>query len=209
MSLASRERQSLCDLAEEVGPGAPTLCGTWTVRDLLVHLVVRESDPLGAPGIVLPPLAGLTQKRSDRLADVPFADLVAKVRRPARWSPSSVGALDARMNALEMFVHLEDVRRAQPGWASRPLSVQDQDALWGYVRSMGRLMVRSAGVPVLVRRSDTGAEAELRAGADPAVVVGEPSEIVLFLYGREQLHELEVQGPPARVEALRSADLGI
>ena len=40
-SLARRERLALADLAEQLGPDAPTLCGDWSTRDLLAHLVVR------------------------------------------------------------------------------------------------------------------------------------------------------------------------
>ena len=36
---------ALCDLFEEVGPDAPTLCGDWTTRDLAAHLVMRERRP--------------------------------------------------------------------------------------------------------------------------------------------------------------------
>jgi uncharacterized protein (TIGR03083 family) len=81
-SLAQSERQRLCDTALLVGPDAPTLSGAWTVRDLLAHLVVRESDPVGAPGIVVTPMAFLTERRMRRLARTDFADLVEKVRRP-------------------------------------------------------------------------------------------------------------------------------
>ena len=51
--VARQERQELCDLLLEVGPEAPTLCAGWTTRDLAAHLVVRESRPVAAVGIIV------------------------------------------------------------------------------------------------------------------------------------------------------------
>ena len=54
-TLARRERHDLCDLALELGPDEPTLCGEWTTRELLAHLFVREHRPVSAAGILVPP----------------------------------------------------------------------------------------------------------------------------------------------------------
>ena len=58
VTLAKNERAALCDLPDKVGPEAPTLCEGWTTHDLAAHLWIRETDPLGAGGIVAKPLAG-------------------------------------------------------------------------------------------------------------------------------------------------------
>ncbi len=47
LDIDQRERAELCDLFDELGPDAPTLCGDWTTADLAAHLVVRERNPLG------------------------------------------------------------------------------------------------------------------------------------------------------------------
>ena len=47
---AQSERHALCDLMDEVGPDAPTLCGGWTAAHLAAHLVVRERRPATGPG---------------------------------------------------------------------------------------------------------------------------------------------------------------
>ena len=184
-SFARRERLALADLAERLGPDAPTLCGDWTTRELLAHLIVRESSPLGAPGIVLSPLSGLTERETARVSAWDYPDLVARVRRPAPWSPSRLAAFEGLVNRVEHFIHHEDIRRAAPGWQPRDLSKQDQDALWLPLRTLGPGLVRKAGVPVTLRRTDTGSRAVLRRG-EGAVVAGLPSELVLFCYGREQ-----------------------
>ena len=67
MSLASRERAALCDLFDQVGPDAPTLCEGWDTRDLAAHLHLRETSPL-AVGILLSPLAGAMERRQREMA---------------------------------------------------------------------------------------------------------------------------------------------
>ncbi len=76
-------------------------------------------------------------------------------------------------------------------------------------RVSGKGLIRPAGVPVLVRRTDTGSQTNLRAGSDPVVISGLPSEIVLFLYGRQETYGLTFEGPEERVTKLREASLGI
>lgn len=205
-SFARAERDRLCDLALEVGPDAPTLCGDWTVRELVAHLVVREHSPLSV-GIVVPPLASITDKETERVAKKPFDKLVGRVRK-AR-NPMSLPGIDAAVNTAEYFVHHEDIRRAADGWVPRVLELDDQDALWKVARVSGKGLIRPAGVPVQLRRTDTGAQTNLRAGSDPVVIGGLPSEIVLFLYGRKQTYGLTFDGPAERVAQLRAASLGI
>ena len=122
--LAQTERSELCDLALQLGEDQPTLCGDWTVKDLVVHLVLRERSP-AAVGILVPPLSGLTDAASRHLARTDFAVLVERLRGgPPRWSPVALPPVDAAVNTLEYLVHHEDVRRAQPTWSPRDLDDQ-------------------------------------------------------------------------------------
>lgn len=207
-SLARRERHALCDLALALGQDAPTLCGEWDAQQLVAHLLVRENHPLGAAGIVLPFLGGLTDRAMTRLGRRDFALLVEKVRDPG-LTPYALPGVEQLLNTLELYVHHEDLRRAQPDWAPRQLARRDESMLWASIRVAGRGLVRPAGVPVTIRRTDTGATAVLRRGADPVVVSGLPSEITLLLFGRRQLRGVGFAGPPDRVAALRGTDLGI
>ena len=208
-SLARSERQRLCDTALVVGPDAPTLSGEWTVRDLLAHLVVRDSDPVGAPGIVLPPLAFLTERRMHDVAQADFPHLVGRVRRPALWAPARLPQLDKALNTLEFFVHHEDIRRARPGWTQRGLPVGEQKQLWKAIGYAGRGLVRPSGVPVAIRWEETGVETTLRRGEKPVMLTGDPGEITLFLFGRDQVSCLAFDGPAPQVTRLRQAGLGL
>ena len=207
-SFARRERLALADLAEQLGPDAPTLCGDWTTRELMAHLIVRESSPIGAPGILLSPLSGLTERETTRISARDYADLVQRVRRPALLSTSNLPLFEGLANRIEHFIHHEDIRRATPGWEARTLPKKDQDALWLPLRTLGPALVRKAGVPVTLRRTDTGSRAVLRPGKDGVTVVGLPSEMVLFCYGRAQCH-VQLAGNEDAIAALQAADKGL
>jgi uncharacterized protein (TIGR03085 family) len=206
--LARRERHALCDLAFVLGEDAPTLSGDWTAKDLVTHLLLREHSLLGAPGLVIRPLAHLTDLEMERIGKKDFTVLVERLRARG-FTPFAIPVVDRAVNTLEYYVHHEDLRRAQPGWTPRDLDPADESALWSAIRVFGRGLVRPAGVPVRIRRTDTGAEATLRGGADPAVLTGMPSEIVMFLYGRNQHLGLEFTGPDAHIDRLRTAGLGL
>jgi uncharacterized protein (TIGR03085 family) len=207
--LARRERHALCDLALSLGPDAPTLCGGWTARDLVAHLLVRENSPAGAAGIVLPPLAGLTERAMARASGKPFPQMVARLRDPG-ITPYRLPGVERLANTLEYFVHHEDLRRAQPGWSPRDLPEGNADELWRLLRGAGRLASRKVGVPRVIHRADRTAEkATLRRGDDPVTVSGPPSELVLFFFGRAQVRDLTFEGPPEAVSRLHEADLGL
>lgn len=207
-SLARREREALCDLALELGPGAPTLCAGWDARELVVHLLVRERRPWAVVGSFVPPLSGVTERESARLRERSFPDLVARLRDPG-GSVFAVRPLDAMVNAVEHVVHHEDLRRAQPGWEPRELPSADLDLLWARLRTGGGMLVRGAGVPVVLRREDDGRTATLRRGNDPVVVSGPVVELLMFAFGRDEVRDLTFEGPSERVTGLRTARRGI
>ena len=205
--LARRERHALCDLALLLGEDAPTVLPGWTAKDLVVHLLVREYSPVGALGLAVDPLSGLTEREMARVGRRDFTVLVERLRGRG-LTPYSLGPVDRIGNTLEYFVHHEDLRRAQPDWQPRDLPTGDADAVWRALRLFGRGLVRQAGVPVRIAREDTGAEATLRHGADPVVVSGPPGEVALFLFGREHTRDVRLLGPEDRTAALRTAALG-
>lgn len=207
-SLARRERDALCDLALLLGPDAPTLCEGWDARDLVTHLLVRERRPIAALGNVVPPLAGLTERAMARGRKGSFGVDVERLRRPA--APLRVvPVLDDLMNTVELVVHHEDLRRAQPDWEPRAQPAADLDALWSQFSKAASLFGRKLPEPTVLRRADTGATAVARKGPDPVTISGPVVELVLFLFGRDQTHDLDFDGAPAAVARVRSADLGV
>lgn len=205
--LARSERNDLADLLVRLGDSAPTLCDDWTTKDLLVHLLVRERSPLGAPGIVIPALSRMTDKASAEMATRPYAELVDMLRNPSKLSPGGNPVTDKVANTLEFYVHHEDVRRAQPSWEPRELPRPAQDELWRSLTAMGKLQGRRLPVPAILERSDTGEVVTLRKGPHPAKVTGLPSELAIFLTGRDRAAGLEFTGPDDAVTRLRSAKL--
>jgi len=207
--LAATERTALCDLALEVGPRAPTLCGDWNVKDLVSHLVLRDSS-LSAVGIVVPPLAGLTDRGMAKLAEEDFERLVKRLRKgPPLHSPFRLKPVDRLLNAMEYFVHHEDIRRAQRGWKPRELSPRVQDALWRGVKMSGRGLVRQAKVGVIVSRSDRSETAVLKAADSSVTVHGLPAEVALYVYGRKAQARVELRGTDRDIALLSDTSLGI
>lgn len=209
-SPAAAERAALCDLFLEVGPDAPTLAGDWTTHDLAAHLVVRERRPDAGPGLVSKLGRGYTERVRQAEAHRPYAEIVERVRSgPPRWSPTRLGAVDRMVNTIEFFVHHEDVRRAQPSWEPRPLDAELTAELDKLIRGpFGKALVRSCPVGLAIE-PEGAPGARLKSG-DPTVAIAGPiGEIVLFLYGRKAVAQVELDGPADAVEAVRAASFGI
>ncbi|MFZ0324628.1 MAG: TIGR03085 family metal-binding protein [Actinomycetes bacterium] len=208
-SLARTERAALCELFDRLGPDAPTLCAGWTTRDLAAHLVVRQSRPDAALGLVLAPLAAWTRKVQARAGAAEWSELVRQVRQgPPAWSPTRISSVDALVNDLEFFVHHEDVRRAQEDWQPRELPLATDEALWALVRGRARLHMRRA--PVGVRMQLPDGRSFVAKDAVPSVTVsGTPAELVLLMHGRGDHAVLECAGPDTAVQSLRDASFAV
>jgi len=209
MSAASDYRQSLADALLSAGPDAPTLCEGWTTRDLAAHLVTREGRPDTGPGLVLPPLAGWTERVRREAAARPFADLVEQFRSgPPRLSPFRLPGVDAGANATEFLVHLEDVRRAQSGYRPEPLPAHRSAALWKLLARRGSVFYRHSPVGVVLVVPD-GPRRQVRRGPVSVVLTGRPEELLLHAFGRTGHADVEVTGPPEAVAAFRGTRLGV
>lgn len=207
--LSRTERAELCDDALLVGEDRPTLCEGWTVKDLVVHLLLREGSP-AAVGIVVPWLSGAVDLESRRLARQEFTVLVERLRAgPPVWSPYAVPKVDAMLNTLEYFVHHEDIRRAQDGWEPRQLSARSEDRLWRQIRNGAKTLLRGTPVGVTLERADTGEQAVVRPGEPMVVVRGRAAEVTLFVFGRKPQARVDLRGPEDAVASLRGTSLGI
>jgi uncharacterized protein (TIGR03085 family) len=203
-----RERHELCDRFDALGPDAPTLCEGWTTADLAAHLVVREREPIGASGILIPALEGFTAKRMAReLERHGYAGTVERVRTGPPF-PMKIPPVRHAVNLVEYFVHHEDVRRAN-GDGPRTDRGDLDDELWGLIGRTLRLMLLRArpGVKLVVARPGGDEHA---AGRGPAVrMTGTPGELILDLYGRKGVAEITWSGPDDAVAKVRDVTFGL
>ncbi|HEY5852951.1 MAG TPA: TIGR03085 family metal-binding protein [Aldersonia sp.] len=205
MSLARRERLALVDAMTATGPDAPTLCEGWTTRDLAAHLVVRERRPDTAPGVLLKPLAGHTERVRRDAAKRPWPELLEQVRT---GPPVLLRPFDAAINATEMFVHHEDVRRGTPGWSPRELGMADERELWSALRRMAKLSYRRSTVTVVLETPDGDHVEVKRPGDRRVVLLGRPSELLLHATGRNAVR-LETNGAAGDIAAVGELQRGL
>ncbi|MGI5257266.1 TIGR03085 family metal-binding protein [Streptomyces angustmyceticus] len=206
---AKRERLLLADLLESAGPEAPTLCENWSARDLAAHVVVRERRADAAGGLLVRPLAARLERVQAEFAARPYEELLRLIRTgPPRMSPFALKQLDEASNTVEFFVHAEDVRRAQPDWAPRALDTVFADALWSRIERMARVLGRKSPVGLVLRRPD-GRTAVAHRGTPVVTVVGEPGELTMFAFGRQDAADVELDGDKEAIERLRTAKLGV
>ncbi|MFI5807118.1 TIGR03085 family metal-binding protein [Streptomyces sp. NPDC051561] len=206
---AKRERLLLADLLEAAGPDAPTLCEGWSTRDLAAHVVVRERRPDAAAGILVSALKNRLDRVQSEFAAKPYEELIQLIRTgPPRRSPYSLKQVDEAANTVEFYVHAEDVRRAQPDWTPRELDPVFADALWSRVEKMSRVLGRRSPVGLVLRRPD-GQTAVAHRGTPVVTVTGEPGELILFGFGRQDAARVELEGEKEAVTRAHEARLGL
>ena len=198
------ERALIAETFLEVGPNAPTLCGAWDAHHLAAHIVLREENPITSAQTTFSPRA---DDAVDALvARTAYEQLVEQVRSgPPSLSLLRIPGAERRANTLELAIHHEDVRRAQPDWTTRDLPLWAQTQIWEHLRWFAKFVTRQAPVPMQLRRSDTGEQSVARKGDRPVIVTGPPLELALFVYGRPQVAGIELEGDDDAVARLRGA----
>ncbi|MFF8603011.1 TIGR03085 family metal-binding protein [Streptomyces sp. NPDC015232] len=207
---AKRERLLLADLLEAAGPDAPTLCEGWRTRDLAAHVVVRERRPDAAAGTLVPLLRDRLERVQAEFAEKPYEELIGLIRTgPPRMSPFTIKQVDEGANVVEFYVHAEDVRRAQQDWSPRELDPVFADALWSRLEKSARLLGRKVPVGLVLRRPN-GQTVVAHRGTPVVTVSGEPGELTMYLFGRQDAAKVAMEGDQAAVERLRETkQLGI
>lgn len=207
---ATLERRRFADELEAVGPDAPTLCEGWAARDLAAHVVLRERRPDAAAGVIVSKLSGYTDKVQSQIAEGDYGQLVGRIRKgPPIWSPTRIDKVDRLANTTEFFVHLEDVRRAQPDWTARELDDDLVDDLDAALRRSAKMFTRKAPAGITLE-PDGGRAHVVAKDSEPMVTVRGPiGELVLWIFGRQAHALVEYDGPAEAVEALRTASFGI
>lgn len=203
MTAARAERAALVETLRLSGPDAPTLCEGWATRDITAHMVIREARLDAAPGIVLPPLAGYTERVQKGYARRNWTGLVDQLAAGPPWY-SPMRPLDRFVNAAEMFVHHEDVRRAVAGWTVRPLDPDLTAALRRPLPLIARKSLGSAPARVELRTPDGSSVTTV--GSGPSVTVtGEPGELLLFAFGRDEV-ACAFAGDEDAIAAVKASD---
>ncbi|MQA28023.1 MAG: TIGR03085 family protein [Micromonosporaceae bacterium] len=206
---AQRERADLAALLADLGPDAPTLCGDWTAADLAAHLAVRDRRPDSGPGLLISAFSGWTESvRREALKSHSYAELVAMVAEPPWWSPISNPLVHESANLMEFFIHHEDVRRARPDWKPRELPAEEQRMLWRRL-SLLKAMLRRTPATVTLSALGHGEQQTGRGGEAQVRITGNPAELILFCSGRQQIADVELQGPEKITERLHSANFGL
>ncbi|WP_319436196.1 TIGR03085 family metal-binding protein [Mycobacterium sp. RTGN5] len=208
----AQERAALCDLFDGLGPDAPTLLDGWTTKDLVAHLLLRERDPLAAPGLVVPgPLARLAERRMAAMVeDREFGWLVARLRSGPPLGFFRVSWVRAFPSLNEFFVHHEDVRRANGLGPREDLTPALEAALWRNVQRGSRYLsrrLRETGLDIAW--AGTPQRISVRAGSPTAELSGASGELLLYLFGRQAAARVEVLGPPDAVAAIENGRFGM
>lgn len=192
-----------CNALMAAGPDAPTLCEGWTCADLAAHLVMRESRPDAALGLVIPAAAGRTSRIQDKYARMDFGQLVSRLRSgppalsPLRW-------FDGAANLIEFAVHHEDVRLPNPD-ADNEIPADIQDLLWRRLRTGARVMFRNVRSPLTIRTLSAD-EYVVRSGQG-LTITGTPAQLLLEATGR--VSGAQITGDEAAVDTYRAAKRGI
>lgn len=201
---AAAQRGAFADVAEELGPDAPTLIPDWSTKELVAHCYVREHRPDAAPGVLpLGPLSAYTERvMASALRVHGFADLVRAVRTPPAW----VRPFDDAANTVEFFVHTEDARRAN-GREPRPVDDALEAWVWRRLARQARFMFRRVPATVrLIPQQGSPVEVGRRSDAPTVELRGRPTELLLLAYNRKDAADVRVDGA---ADLLMNARLGL
>ncbi len=199
------EHRAIADTLALVGPGGATVIEGWTTTELAAHLASLEV----AGGIPLfigrqlitrvhpRPTKGsleLAGRALERARARGYERCVERIRSPYRLPMRAGGAPVA---IFEVFVHHQDVLRADPGLAARAAPPELAVSLPWLLAFHGK---RLDGVR-LELETDAGVQA-VGDGA-PVRVRGEVGEVVLWLAGRAAHCRVDVDADPDALGRVR------
>ena len=190
-----RERTELCDLLDELGPDAPTLCEGWTTSDLAAHLLLREHFHRWSDA----------QRAVEKAKGFPA--MVARLRAGAPLIPWRVPRIRNVVSGLEYFIHHEDVRRANGREARRP-SADLEAVSWRMLGFSARPLARRIRPYGLELVRPDGRRRRYGSG-DMATISGPASEMVLYLSGRRATAGVTLAGDPDAVATVERTKISV
>ena len=117
--------------------------------------------------------------------------------------------VDALVNTVEFFVHHEDVRRAAAGMDVRARSITSSRTRWRRsIRRMGGVLARKATVG-LELVADGRDPMRLHKGTPAVTICGPIGECVLYVYGRKDVADVRLDGPPDAVASVAATPFGL
>ena len=198
--ISKSERQGLVETLKALGPDAPTLCEGWMTKHLLAHLIMRETEPVNASGILLKGRQKQTQNRLEELS-THFESNLSKLKSgPPLWNPMRY--LDKWVNALEMLIHHEDVLRAQPNWQRRKFTDSETKELDFLLKIAPRFLVRGAKVVPTLVVGDLPTTGRI-------ILRGDQVDLLLFLAGRQSASTVSIEGDESDVADFMKSSFGI
>ena len=198
--ISKSERQGLVETLKALGPDAPTLCEGWMTKHLLAHLIMRETEPVNASGILLKGRQKQTQNRLEELS-THFESNLSKLKSgPPLWNPMRF--LDKWVNALEMLIHHEDVLRAQPNWQRRKFTDSETKELDFLLKIAPRFLVRGAKVVPTLVVGDLPTSGRI-------ILRGDQVDLLLFLAGRQSASTVSIEGDESDVADFMKSSFGI
>lgn len=194
-------RAALVAALYAAGPNEPTLVDAWQTQHLAAAVFLRENPHrVTARGLgngsaaVKSAIEALGEESSSRKA---FYNLVRNIAKGPEEPPAAArGSFLSRLRRsvtprrtspenllLELFVHTEDIRRAQARWAPRKLTDSYADALFEQLREQSRKYYANAKTGYVLIRTN-GERIIAKRGTDQTFVTGPAGELVLHALGR-------------------------
>lgn len=199
------QRRQLCELLENKGPTFPTLNPGWQTLDLAAHLVLRETNLLAAPGILLGrPFSSYTQFAMENLKEKRYESLIAKLRvgPPALFTIYGL----CLINLIENWIHTQDILRVDTNFVSPTIDKSLYRQLWKSAIRMGLLFAYKSKTLALEIEDLEGNSKKLRNGTDMVTIKGDPQELVLYFSGRKQVAQVDILGSSLGVEKIKKID---
>lgn len=193
-ALARRERQDFADLLDTLSPEqwqAPTLCESWTVRDVVAHTIAY----LGQTRLQLTTAMLAARGRVDRInaralgahGGLGPEDLRSVMR--AGSNPSGAGALyGCRVALIECLIHQQDIRRPLNLPRTVPADALASALTFARVSPVIGGALRTRGLRLIATDLDWSA------GRGPAIY-GPGEALLLALTGRVGAVTDELHGP--------------
>ena len=210
-----RERHAFADTLDRVGPDAPTLAGDWRARDLAAHVASLDRFA-GVPTFLGRSIVARGVRLNDRVARFADASIRGTRRKGFEWAvrrlrapspPMLLRPAVAVVGLFEVFVHHEDVRRAEHGAETRPAPAELASTIPWLLRYHRQLL---PGVRIQTEFDPSEAGTASDADQIPTVrIIGDLGDIVTWLAGRRTAAQIELAGDESVVDLVKAAPIRI